>query len=89
MLASPGLVRLVELATRQDRLPANSKRGLLKALVLVGAAQDNSETGGRDQYWGQVRRGDWTDIRKRESCVTMYWPGAEAPGDPVPGGGGP
>ena len=55
MLASPGLVRLVELATRQDRLPASSKRGLLKALVLVGAAQDNSETGSRDQYWGQVR----------------------------------
>ena len=41
VLKSPGLIRLVELATRQERLPAKAKRGLLKALVLVGAAQVN------------------------------------------------
>ena len=52
VLASPGLLRLVELAVRHERLPAKAKRGLLKALVLVGAAQENSES--RDQYWGQV-----------------------------------
>ena len=39
VLKSPGLLKLVELATRQERLPARAKRGLLKALVLVGAAQ--------------------------------------------------
>jgi len=52
VLKSPGLIRLVELATRQERLPAKAKRGLLKALVLVGAAQENAET--RDSYWAQV-----------------------------------
>merc|ERR1719341_553642 len=46
------IIRLVELATRQERLPAKAKRGLLKALVLVGAAQENAET--RDCYWAQV-----------------------------------
>ena len=43
---------MVSLATRQDRLPPRAKRGLMKALVLVGAAQENSDS--RDQYWGQV-----------------------------------
>merc|ERR1719341_1439338 len=52
VLASQGLVSLVQLATQQDTVPAVAKRGLLKALVLVGAAQENSES--REQYWGQV-----------------------------------
>ena len=52
VLASQGLVSLVQLATQQDTVPAVAKRGLMKALVLVGAAQENSES--REQYWGQV-----------------------------------
>ena len=52
VLTSPGLLRLVELATKQERLPPRAKRGLMKALVMIGAAQENSDA--RDQYWGQV-----------------------------------
>ena len=52
VLSSPGLMRLIELATTHGRLPGKAKRGLLKALVLVGAAQESSEN--RDLYWNQV-----------------------------------
>jgi len=52
VLGSPGLPSLIQLATQPDTVPATAKRGLVKALVLVGAAQENSEA--REQYWGQV-----------------------------------
>ena len=73
VLSSPGLMRLIELATRHDRLPGKAKRGLLKALVLVGAAQESSET--RDQYWNQVLKPlemRYQAIIGRDNIKTIY-----------------
>jgi len=52
LLASPGLAQLVQVANTPSSLPPASKRGLLKALVLLGAAQEDKAA--REGYWGQV-----------------------------------
>jgi hypothetical protein len=53
LLASPGLQQLVAAAHRaRPALPAAAKRGLVKALVLLGAAQEDKAA--REVYWGQV-----------------------------------
>ena len=41
-----------QVASVPDSIPASSKRGLLKALVLLGSAQEDKAT--REAYWGQV-----------------------------------
>ena len=43
---------LLQVANVPDSIPANSKRGLMKALVLLGSAQEDKAT--REAYWGQV-----------------------------------
>merc|ERR1712013_327605 len=52
LLASQGLVQLLQVANVPDSIPATSKRGLMKALVLLGSAQEDKAT--REAYWGQV-----------------------------------
>ena len=42
----------LQVANVPDSIPASSKRGLLKALVLLGSAQEDKAT--REAYWGQV-----------------------------------
>jgi hypothetical protein len=50
--SSPGLLSLIQLGTQLHNIPASAKRGMLKALVMVGTAQDDQTF--RDQYWNQV-----------------------------------
>lgn len=54
VLKSEGLVSLVELeaSNRLDVLPSEAKRGLMKALVLVGIACEDQSA--RDAYWERV-----------------------------------
>ncbi len=52
MASSPGLLSLIQLGTQLHNIPASAKRGMLKALVMVGTAQDDQTF--RDQYWNQV-----------------------------------
>ena len=46
------LPNTLQVANVPDSIPASSKRGLLKALVLLGSAQEDKAT--REAYWGQV-----------------------------------
>ena len=52
-MKSEGLVNLVTLESgnQLETLPPSAKRGLMKALVLVGYTCDQEE---RDQYWDKV-----------------------------------
>jgi len=49
---SNGLLSILQLGVQQNTLPSVCKRGLFKALVLVGSAQEDANS--RDQYWNQV-----------------------------------
>jgi len=49
---SSGLLSILQLGVQQHTLPSTCKRGLVKALVLVGSAQE--DTSSREQYWSQV-----------------------------------
>jgi len=49
---SSGLLQILQLGVQQDTMPAMYKRGLVKALVLVGSAQEDATS--RDNYWNQV-----------------------------------
>jgi len=73
VLSSPGLLQLVQLAGTQDSVPAASKRGLLKALVLLGAAQEDKAT--RELYWTQVLtplEARYQEIVTRENLKEIY-----------------
>lgn len=54
MLKSEGLVGLVNLESEQrlGSMPSLARRGLMKALVLVGSACEDQSS--RDQYWDRV-----------------------------------
>jgi len=54
VVSSPGLGQLLQLGVTKDRgrLPSSAKRGLVKALVLVGAGQEEPQA--KEQYWSQV-----------------------------------
>jgi hypothetical protein len=53
--SSPALLNLIQLGTQLHNIPvpASAKRGILKALVMVGSAQDDQTF--RDEYWSQVQ----------------------------------
>ena len=53
MCNSPGLLSILQVGVQQNTLPSTCKRGLVKALVLVGSAQEDAAT--RDHYWNQVQ----------------------------------
>ena len=42
----------LQVANVPDSIPSSSKRGLMKALVLLGSGQEDKAT--RESYWGQV-----------------------------------
>ena len=42
----------LQVANVPDSIPSSSKRGLMKALVLLGSGQEDKGT--RESYWGQV-----------------------------------
>jgi hypothetical protein len=54
-LKSEGLWNILQLQSKMERgaLPGAAKRGLFKALILVGAAVDDVQS--RGEYWIQVR----------------------------------
>jgi len=52
VLSSPNLLTLVQIAHHKKSVPPASKRGVMKALVLLGAAQEDKQQ--REQYWTQV-----------------------------------
>ena len=54
MASSPGLLNLIQLGTQLHNIPASAKRGILKALVMVGSAQDDQTF--REEYWNQVTK---------------------------------
>ena len=49
---SPGLLSILQIGVQPNTIPSSCKRGLIKALVLVGSAQEDSAS--REQYWSQV-----------------------------------
>jgi hypothetical protein len=53
-LKSEGLWNILQLQSKMERgaLPGAAKRGLFKALILVGAAVDDVQS--RGEYWIQV-----------------------------------
>jgi len=73
LLASQGLVQLLQVANVPDSIPATSKRGLMKALVLLGSAQEDKAT--REAYWGQVLtplEARYQEIVGRDNLKAIY-----------------
>merc|ERR1711962_1822944 len=68
-----GLVQLLQVANVPDSIPATSKRGLMKALVLLGSAQEDKAT--REAYWGQVLtplEARYQEIVGRDNLKAIY-----------------
>ena len=55
------MINLIQLGTQLHNIPASAKRGILKALVMVGSAQDDQAF--RDEYWNQVPAALWSRSR--------------------------
>lgn len=59
-----GLMTIVQLAVQPRSLPSSCKRSLIKALILVGSAQE--EESNRQQLWNQVLN----PLAERYKCIT-------------------
>jgi len=71
--SSPDLGSLLQFGVQQKTMPSSFKRGLIKALVLVGSAQDDANR--RDQYWNQVLQplqSRYLAITENANLKTMY-----------------
>jgi len=72
VLKSEGLWNIVQLQSKMERgaLSGAAKRGLFKALILVGAAVDDVQS--RGEYWIQVRwLSHWYNGAVTSSCVSL------------------